>query len=372
MNFLGISFRNLQRRPVRSGLTAVGVAVAVAALIALVGTAQGVERAWSESMAVKGIHLLGFRKNTVEILSSTVDQSVIEKIGRIAGVRATTGELADLVKLETGVVGIAGWPADSFLWETLRIQQGRRPSADDALGALLGQRLAERLGIGVGDTIALSAAKVQVRGIFRQRSVLNESAMILLLPTMQQLLGKEGKVTVINLRLSRRPASCTPGGTLFPFAALFPGLSFLETKEVADANQMIGLLKKLNWSISLIALLMGVFFVLNTLLMSVNERVREIGILSALGWHKARIMAMVMFEGMLLTSIGSAAGLLIGLAGLYRLASLKQMQGFIDPAVSFRFMVEVILAATVLGLSGSFYPAWRTTRLRAVDALKQE
>ena len=85
----------------------------------------------------------------------------------------------------------------------------------------------------------------------------------------------------------------------------------------------------------MIALLMGVFFILNTLLMSVNERIREIGILAALGWRKMRIMAMVMFEGMLLAALGSAAGLLIGIAGLHRLASLKHLQGFIDPAVSF-------------------------------------
>ena len=76
--------------------------MAVATLIALVGTSQGVERAWSESMAGKGIHMLGSRKNTVEILSSTINQTVVEQIGRIAGIKAATGELADLVKLETG------------------------------------------------------------------------------------------------------------------------------------------------------------------------------------------------------------------------------------------------------------------------------
>lgn len=293
-------------------------------------------------------------------------------IGRIAGIQAAAGELADLVKIDAGIVGISGWPTDSFLWETLQIKKGRRPSAADAKGVLLGQRLAGRLGLGVGDRIPLLEVTVEVIGIFRQASVLNESAMILPLPLMQQLMGKEGKVTVINLRLSHADDTREAAAIQERLALLFPGLSFLETKEVTDANQMIGLLKKLNWSISMIALLMGAFFILNTLLMSVNERIREIGILSALGWRKARIMAMVMIEGIILAAFGSAAGLLIGLAGLHRLASLKQMQGFVDPAISLRFMLEVILAATVLGLLGSIYPAWRTSRLRAVDALKKE
>ena len=142
---------------------------------------------------------------------------------------------------------------------------------------------------------------------------------------------------MINLRLSHPDDTREAAAIQARLNELFPGLSFLETKDVTEANQMIGLLKKVNWSISVIALLMGVFFILNTLLMAVNERIREIGILAALGWRKMRIMAMVMFEGMLLAALGSAAGLLIGLAGLHRLASLKHLQGFIDPTVSSPF-----------------------------------
>ena len=372
MYFLNISFRNLWRRSVRSCLTAMGVAVAVATLIALVGTSQGVERAWSESMTGKGIHMLGFRKNTVEILSSTINQEVVEQIGRIAGIKEATGELTDLVKLDTGVIGISGWPADSFLWESLQIQKGHRPATNDLHGAVLGQRLADRLGLSVGDSIPLSDFKVEIVGIFRQESVLIESAMILPLTLMQKFMDKEGKVTLINLRLSYPGDIHKVAAVRAHLNELFPSLSFLETKDVADANQIIGLLKKMNWSISVIALMMGVFFILNTLLMSVNERTREIGILAALGWCRMRIMAMVMFEGVLLAGLGSAVGLPIGLLGLHWLASLKHLQGFIDPAVSSRFMLEVVLAATVLGILGSLYPAWRISHLRTVDALKQE
>jgi len=64
--------------------------------------------------------------------------------------------------------------------------------------------------------------------------------------------------------------------------------------------------------------------------------------------------------------------LLTGLAALRLLASLKYLQGFIDPAFSSLFLLEVVLAASILGILGSLYPAWRTSRLRAADALKQE
>ncbi|MCJ7833704.1 MAG: hypothetical protein MUQ20_04910, partial [Deltaproteobacteria bacterium] len=91
MLFLSIPFRNIQRRPVRSVLTAMGVALAVATLIALVGASQGVERAWSQTLSDRGIHLLGFRKNAVELLSSTIDPEVIETIRLVKGIKAVSG-----------------------------------------------------------------------------------------------------------------------------------------------------------------------------------------------------------------------------------------------------------------------------------------
>jgi putative ABC transport system permease protein len=346
--------------------------VAVATLIALVGVSQGVERAWSQSLSDRGIHMLGFRRNAVELLSSTVDQAVIEKIRRVDGVKAVSGELIDLVKQEAGVIRLSGWPSDSFLWETLHVNKGHLPGINTPNGAMLGQRLADRLGLSVGDTIPLLDMNVKVVGIFHQSSILTESAMILTLPLMQKLMDKGNTVTVINLRVLH-PEDVSEVEMIHKrLDDLFPGLSFFENKDLIDANEMVVLLRKLNWSVSLIAMLMGLFFVLNTLLMSVNERTREIGILSALGWRRARIMSMVMFEGMFLTALGSAAGMVIGLVGLQWIASLKYLKGFIDPVISAQFILEVFLASTILGVVGSFYPAWRTSRLRTIEALKQE
>jgi putative ABC transport system permease protein len=370
--FLSIPFRNLWRRPIRSCLTAMGVAVAVATLIALVGVSQGVERAWSQSLSDRGIHMLGFRKNAVELLSSTVDQAVVEKIGRVEGVKVVSGELIDLVKQEAGVIRLSGWPVGSFLWETLNLSKGRLPGINDPNGVVLGQRLADRLGLSVGDTIPLLDTKIKVVGMFHQASILTESAMVLPLPLMQKLMDKGNTVTVVNLRLFH-PENVREVAMIHKsLDDLFPGLSFFENKDLIDANEMVILLRKLNWSVSLVAMLMGLFFVLNTLLMSVNERTREIGILSSLGWRSGRIMAMIMFEGMFLTALGSVAGMVIGLVGLQWLASLKYLKGFFDPVISAQFMFEVFLAATILGIVGSFYPAWRTSRLRAVEALKEE
>ncbi len=372
MFFLSIPFRNLRRRLVRSGLTALGVTVAVGTLVALVGMARGVERTWAQSMAERGIHTICLRKSAVDIMTSTIDQRLVEEIARVPGVKAAAPELADLVRLEPGVILVSGWSLNSFLWETLHLGQGRLPGPHDPTGAIMGQKLAERLQLQLGDSFTFLGSKVKILGISQQSSVLNESILVIPLPLMQKEMGKEGKVTLINLRLSRPDDVGEVEKLQVRLQELYPNLTFLETREAVDNNQIIGLLRKMNWGISIISLLMGLFFILNTMLMSVTERTREVGILCALGWSKARILVLVMLEGLLLAALGSALGLGVGLLGLRWLASLKQLQGIIDPAVSPGFLLEVFLAAVAVGVVGSFYPARRATRLRTVEALKYE
>jgi putative ABC transport system permease protein len=369
---LSLPLRNLGRRLLRSSLTALGVTVAVATLIALVGISHGVERTWTQSITDRGIHMICVRKSAVDIMTSTIDQVLVKKIREMKGVKAASGELFDLVKLEPGVVAVGGWPLDSFLWQTLHLRQGRLPGPKDHHGVVMGQKLAERLELGLGDTFSFLGSEVEILGISQQTSVLNQSTLVLPLPLMQKKMGKKGKVTLINLRLDHPDAAREVDRLQARLQKLYPDLTFLETKEVTDSNQLLRLLRKMNWSVSIVALLMGLFFILNTMLMAVTERTREVGILVALGWSKGRILVLVMLEGLLLAALGSALGLGVGLAGLKWLASLKHVQGFIDPVVSPRFLLEVFLAATMLGVTGSFYPAWRAARLRAVESLKYE
>jgi len=370
--FLSLPLRNLGRRPLRSVLTSLGVGMAVATLIALVGMSRGVENSWTQSLAQRGIHMVAIRKGTVDLMGSTVDQKLVDRIAQVEGVQAVAGELGDMVHLEAGVILVGGWALEGFLWETLRLQQGRYPRPGETHGVVVGRRLAERLGLKLGDTLAFLGTELKVLGISHQTGALVESVLIVPLPLLQKLLAKEGRVTLIQIRLAHPDDAPWVAELHKRLHQLFPDLMFFETKELAEANQVLRLLRSLNWGISFIALLMGLFFVLNTLLMSVTERARELGILGAVGWGRGRILVMVMLEGMFLAALGSALGVALGFFGLHWLSSLKNLQGIIDPVVSWRFLLEIFGAATLLGVLGSLYPAWRTTRLRTVEALKYE
>jgi putative ABC transport system permease protein len=106
--------------------------------------------------------------------------------------------------------------------------------------------------------------------------------------------------------------------------------------------------------------------------MSVTERVREIGILAAVGWNAGRVIALIVCEGLMLAGAGSLAGAAGGVAALNLLAAVPRVAGLIEPAVTARLIIEVTVAAVVLGGLGSLYPAWHAARLRPVEALKHE
>jgi putative ABC transport system permease protein len=370
---LTLPISDLARRPMRSVLTALGIAVAVGSFIAMMGLSRGVEQAWVNFYLDRGTHLVAIRKGAVEILSTSIDAGMTEPMSRIEGVRDVAGELADMVPLDDGsMILVAGWPQGSYLWQSLRLVSGRLPAADETEAVVIGQPQAEIFGKKSGDSIQILSRRYRIVGIFRQSSVMTNSTILMPLGPMQELVGRPGKVTVMNLRLARPDDEAEVAAVRARLAEAFPSLVFTESARLADDNRMLGLLRAIAWSVSVVAVAMALVIILNTLLMSVTERTREIGILSAVGWQPGRILATIVAEGTLLAAIGFVAGTILGLGAMQWLAATPPVRGFIDPAVTPRLIVEVGAGTLLLGVLGSLYPAWRAVRLSAVEALRYE
>jgi putative ABC transport system permease protein len=124
--------------------------------------------------------------------------------------------------------------------------------------------------------------------------------------------------------------------------------------------------------ISLMAVLVGGLGVLNTMLMAVFERTREIGVLRALGWRRRGVLGMILREAVLLGLLGGALGIAIA----YGLIELMQMSAtfgsWVDPVWAWAVFARAILLSLLLGVIGGLYPAYRATRLQPVDALRYE
>ncbi|MBI4873507.1 MAG: ABC transporter permease [Acidobacteria bacterium] len=373
MTFLTLPVKNLASHRVRSVLTALGIAAAVASLLALVGLSRGVERNWVVSLEGKGTHIIGLQKGSIEMLSASLDETLAEGIRRVPGVAAATAGLGDLVELESGQMTlVSGWPLDSDFWKTLNLTAGKAPDESAPESVALGETLANLLAKGPGDSIQVGGRDFKIAGVTRQASVLDDRSVLIPLATMQRLIGREGKASGFHIRVAHPEDAEQMVRTLARLAAEFPALTFVESGEIAKNTHVTRLLRALAWSSSSIALAMAFVAVLNTLLMSVTERMREFGLLCAIGWKTSRVLAMVVLEGFLLAAAGAAAGVGLGLASIRWIMRHPQLGGLLQPDVTPRLVFEAVLLALLLGVLTGLYPAWRATRLDPIRLLRSE
>jgi ABC-type antimicrobial peptide transport system permease subunit len=130
--------------------------------------------------------------------------------------------------------------------------------------------------------------------------------------------------------------------------------------------------RSMGWFLGMFAVIVGGLGMMNTTLMSVFERTREIGVLRALGWRRGRVMRLILGESLAIALIGGLAGLALGL-GLTSLASLSpsvasMLQGVYEPQI----FIQALIIALLLGGMGGVYPAWRASHLEPVEAMRTE
>lgn len=382
MRFSQFILKNVLQRKSRSALTTTGVAVAVMAVVALVGIADGFERSFRELYERRGVDLLVVRAGTAEHLSSSVPQQVGEQIGKLPGVRAVSPGLMDVVSFEQAnltSVGLQGWTADSFLFDDLRIIGGRRLKDDDDGRVMLGMVLAKNLGKKTGDFVEIANQPFEIVGVFESFNPLENGSAVMLIRSLQTLMDRPNQVTGFQVILDDVPdkkalierlrheieSLRTPQGRPW-------GIAATPTRDYVRNTSQIQMAQAMAWMTSVIALVIGAVGVLNTMIMSVFERTREIGILRAIGWRKTRVVRLILFESILLSIVGAGVGIVAAVLLTRALTWWPMVNGLIRGDVAPVVMIQGFFIALAVGLIGGAYPAYRGAQLLPTEALRHE
>ncbi|HVA49783.1 MAG TPA: ABC transporter permease [Pirellulales bacterium] len=382
MRFIDLVIRNVVRRKVRSTLTGIGVAVAVATVVTLLGVSTGLQRSASDAYRRHGVDLMVVRAGTAQRTSGSLDARVADRLRELTGVADVTLSLTDVVSLGGGVRGVLvhGWPAECRMHDNLAISEGRRLTADDHGRVLLGSILAHNLNKRVGETLEIELNPFEVAGIFDSSNVFEGGSAVVLLDDLQKLMDQSGQVSEFLVALSSEEARGPDGlerlcgeikdlrdGNDKPL-----GLTAMPTEEYAGNSFEVSLARAMAWATSTIALAIGCVGMLNTMAMSVLERTQEIGVLRAIGWRRSRIVRMVLSEACILSLAGAALGSLGAVVLARVLAALPAAQGALDGGTPPSIVALGFMAALVLGLAGGFFPAIRGANLRPTEALRYE
>jgi putative ABC transport system permease protein len=370
MTFFTVVVRGLMRRRVRTSLTLIGISIGIAALVALVGISRGFEKSWETGLTVRGTDVVVSNMSTT-LTPKPFSVSVRDRIAQLPNVSSTCALLVELMSIEDAqmmILSAREW--DGFAWNNLKLVSGRMPLDANEPAVVLGQTAAEVLKKKVGDTIQIEATELSVVGIVSGGALVEDGSVILSLELFQEITGNQGKISVIDIRVSPSATEKDVKELCEEINRLVPEVRAVMVREHFSSSQGYRMVRAMSWGTSLLAVLVGVLGVMNTMLMTVFERTQEICILLAIGWKRGRIVRMVLCESALLGFLGGVVGALMGAAAVKVLQNTPSIRGLLEPDLSAGLLTMSVALAIFVGVVSGLYPAWRSSRLTPGLALR--
>jgi putative ABC transport system permease protein len=360
--------KNLLGRKTRSLLTIVGIGIGIAAMVALGAIADGLEEGYRAMLTGSQGDLIVTQPNAADISAAAVDEKVGQQLQALPEVEDVTGMLQSIVTTEGArYFMIFGYDPQGFAIEHFKIVEGEGLS--DSKQVIIGKVAAENFKKGVGDSLKLFGSAFRIVGIYETGDGLEEGGGVISLSDAQVLLSKPHQVALFTLRLK-------PGADVEELRRKIerriPDVTTSQSDQFATMQEAIQMVRGFAWGIAFIAILVGAVGMMNTILMSVFERTREIGVLRSMGWSKRRVLGLIMGESLALSLIGGLTGTALGVAAVRALGSSPGTGGILQGRFSPGLFIQALLVALVLGGLGGFYPAWRASKLTPLEALRYE
>ena len=387
MNLFSLAVKNLQRRKGRTLLTIAGVAIAVAILFSLLSFSAGYERELTKEMDSLGFHLLAVPKGCpYEATTLILHGGVIPKYltnEDLVRARATDGVviaapllLQQFVKDGTPHI-VYGIEPDVMLplkpaWKV----DGRFFTANETHVMVIGSTLAEKENLAPGSVIAFGPSQepFTIIGVLKPTGSEDDNFHFLPLADAQRVFKKEGFITAIAVRADDVKHIHDISVEL----EKVPDIQVVTMAQVTGTiMNLVGSARSLLFSVIVIAIVISAAGITNTLLMSVNERTREIGMMKAIGASGYHIGVLLITETLLITTIGGIIGIIAALAGSGLIETFVRGMVQYAPSGSFVSFDPLLIGgclafSILLGLLCGLYPAWKSARLSPMEAIRGE
>jgi putative ABC transport system permease protein len=364
---LGLVFTNLARRKARAFATAMGIALGVATIVALLSVGSGLKRTAGQLVHLGQADLGIFQSGVSDPTASVLPTSLATRLER----RRDVAEATPLLLIVEGVrqdpaAVVFGADPRGFFRRRLVVAQGHGgPSGGH--GVLVGDKLAAELGLRPGSSLNVKGRSYRVAGVYHSGIFFEDSGAILDLDAAQRLAHRGAEATTIAVQIAPDVRHAVAQKAL---TRALPGTQILGTADdAARAGANGQLVRNAVSIIAALALIMGGLGVTNTMAMAVLERRRELALLSAVGWQRLRVATLVLAEGVAVSVLGAGIGLLLGVVGAGLLNDALDVSAVVTPHVTPWTIGQGLLIGVAIGVLGGLYPAWRGTRGSAVELL---
>ncbi len=389
MSFLSLVVKNPFRNKTRTSLAIVGIAIGITIIVAMGMITGGLQSSTQSTLKAGAAEITVTHAGSNSFISTggTLDQSWVTKVENISGVKtaagvlsvsnssfgSTSGSSTSSSSRTGGMGGLTIVGIDSTQLSLVGVSSadvnGSLFSNGSTSEVIIGKNLAQSLNKTVGDTINLYGKDFKITGIYQTGNVMQDQNIFMSINTLQNLTSNTGKISSISVKDADNSNDTQVSKAI---TDAYPNdLSTTTAEDQANRmNNVMGTINSASWAISLLAIFIGGIGVINTMIMSVFERTREIGVLKAVGWKNRRILGMIIGESIVLTLLAAVVGTIVGVVGVEVL--LYFSNSTLTAVFSFDILLRAFGVALLVGIFGGLYPAYRASKLAPTEALRYE
>ena len=369
MSFLKFILKNPFRRKTSAILAIVGIAIGIIVIVALGGITDGLVNSFEDTIHAGGADFSISGKETGDSAygTNTIDANWTDKIANVSGVEEAYPIYVVLTSVGDDFMNtLIGIDPEGTTLADISMKDGRI-FKDGESEAILGEIYAEDNNYAVGDNITIDGEEFEVVGIYETGDQNMAGGVFTSISKVGDLMDDKDSISNIYVKVEKGADAQEVADRIDEKYGddIATVTSVMEMEQMAD---MLNMLTASTWAISLLAIIVGGLGIINTMLMSVFERTREIGVLKAVGWSDKRILLMIIGESLVITIVSAILGSVIGYVACTLLGPLMG----IDPLFTPKIFIQAFSIAIFVGIIGGLFPAIKAVKLPPTEALRYE
>lgn len=371
MRLVGLILKNVGRQKTRTGLTLLGISIGIATIIALGAVADGLSETFSGIINTGEADFIVTQAGASDLTFSRVSEDRLDDLRAEDEIAQVEGANIGMTQLgDNPFFMVLGLTPEGAEFGGFTITEGQMfdPDSDQVI---LGKVASASLEKGVGDSVEIFGIDYDIVGVYESGEQIQDGGAAMSLQTVQRGTQSEGFVTLAFVQAAE---DADIAGLTKRLDAQWEGelVTIKNVDEISRTDQGAEIINGATWMISALAVIIGGIGVMNTMIISVFDRVREIGVLKAVGWRRRTVIFMVLGESILLGLGSVVVGSVFALAVLIPLSNVDVVRTFLQPSYSIGLWGRATAVAVLVSIVGGLYPAWRAANLSPVEALRYE
>ena len=383
MRLRDVALSNLRRRKARAAFLVAGLLVGVGTVVALLTLSTALTVEAQNNLETYGANIVvaprddgfsltygGVPLGGVSVGAREIREAELARIATIPNSRNIAVVAPELL----GVVDVGGRqsllmgvrPADEFKLKQWWRVDGRPPRTGDEVVA--GASVAAALKLRPGSRVTLQDRTLLVTGVLQPTGSQDDDLLISDLTTAQDILGKPGKVTMVEV--AALCSDCPVGDIASQIGTVLPGTRVTPMQQVVkNRMEAIHQFRTFAWIVAAVIVVVEGLVVFVTMMGSVNARTREIGVFRALGFRRGHVTGLILIEATLASLLAGVLGYLAGMGVSYVLLPFFSGGG-VSVSWTPLLAAAAVAAAVLVGAAASLYPALHASRLDPTVALR--